>query len=78
LVDFGAPLPLNKVFIPGVTTRPALEIVDFFKGFACADVVKLPVIKSGVIDSAKILKDFVGNILGRFPKSLFPCLGAMY
>jgi hypothetical protein len=61
------------VFTPGVTTRPALAIVDFFKGFACADVVvKLPVIRSGVIDSAKILKAFEGNILGRFSISIFP------
>ena len=73
LVGLGAPLPLNKVFTPGVTTRPALAIVDFFKGFACADVVvKLPVIRSGVIDSAKILKAFEGNILGRFSISIFP------
>ena len=60
------------MFIPGVTTRPALEIVDFFKGFARADVVKLPLIKSGVIDSAKILNTFVGNIFAHLPKSLFP------
>jgi hypothetical protein len=61
------------VFIAGVTTRPALAIADFFKGFACAeDVVKFPVIKSGVIDSAKILKAFLVNIWGRFSISTFP------
>ena len=63
IVDFGAPLPLNKVFIAGVTTRPALFIVDLFKVFAWADVnVEFARTVINAVESARIFEDFMGNI----------------
>ena len=66
-VDFGAPFPLNKVFIPGVTTRPALLMVVFFKVLAWADVnveVEKTVINN--VESAKNFEVFMGNIRNTF------------
>ena len=61
------------MFIPGVTTRPALEIVDFFMGFACTEVaVRFPNIRIDVIDSAKNFRVFERNILGCISLSISP------
>ena len=75
-VDFGAPFPLNKVFIPGVTTRPALLMVDFFKVFACADV-NVEVVRTAIntVESAKIFEAFKGNIGNTFLSLFSLCLG---
>jgi hypothetical protein len=76
-VDFGAPLPLNKVFIAGETTRPAFDIATFFIVLACADVeIEFPNIRIEIVSKAKAFGDFEGNILGRFSQSIFPlCRG---
>ena len=67
IIDFGAPLPLNKVFITGVTTRPALFMVDLFKVFAWADVnVEFARTVINNVESASIFEDFMENIRNSF------------
>ena len=53
--------------MPGIATRPALEIEAFFIVLACTEVeAKFPNMRIDVIDSAKIVEDFARNILGAF------------
>ena len=64
--------------MPGVATRPALEIEAFFIVFVCADTeIKFPNMRIDVIDSAKIVEDFERNILGCTSLSISFGLGSM-
>ena len=64
--------------MPGVATRPALEIEAFFIVFVCADTeIKFPNTRIDVIDSAKIVEDFERNILECTSLSIFFGLGSM-
>ena len=64
--------------MPGVATRPALEIEAFFIVLACTEVeAKFPNMRIDVIDSAKIVEDFERNILGCISLSIFPWFGDM-
>ena len=72
MVDLGEPLPLNKVFIPGVTTRPALFIDIFLRVFAWAVFkdVSVPVNKNEVSTRTKNLEHF-SEIISSHVSGLF-------
>ena len=73
VVDLGAPLPFSKVLIPGVITRPALEIVIFFKVFALAFASEnVPKIRSVAITDAKGFIDFREFMSGHFSGPICP------